>query len=98
MVHGIRLKKGKAEWYRNRFVQTPDITEPLSDPMAGLGDLRRGKGNTHVVAHNEQIMCLEEAHWPWTINADLETTGVLNYEGIRDCSMTAHPIVCPVTG
>ena len=37
MVHGIRLKKGKAEWYRNRFVQTPDITEPLTDPMAGLG-------------------------------------------------------------
>ena len=98
MVHGIRLKKGKAEWYRNRFVQTPDITEPLRDPMAGLGDLRRGKGNTHVVAHNEQIMCLEEAHWPWTINADLETTGVLNYEGKLDCSMTAHPKVCPITG
>ena len=98
MVHGIRLKKGKAEWYRNRFVQTPDITEPLTDPMAGLGDLRRGKGNTHVVAHNEQIMCLEEAHWPWTINADLETTGVLNYEGKLDCSMTAHPKICPITG
>ena len=98
MVHGIRLKKGKAEWYRNRFVQTPDITEPLADPMAGLGDLRRGKGNTHVVAHNEQIMCLEEAHWPWTINADLETTGVLNYGGKLDCSMTAHPKICPITG
>ena len=98
MVHGIRLKNGKAEWYRNRFVQTPDITEPLSDPMAGLGDLRRGKGNTHVVAHNEKIMCLEEAHWPWTINADLETTGVLNYGGELDCSMTAHPKICPITG
>ena len=33
-----------------------------------------------------------------TINADLETTGVLNYEGKLDCSMTAHPKVCPVTG
>ena len=30
MVHGIRLQNGKAEWYRNRFVQTPDITEPLT--------------------------------------------------------------------
>ena len=98
MVHGIRLKNGKAEWYRNRFVQTLDITEPLTDPMAGLGDLRRGKGNTHVVAHNEKIMCLEEAHWPWTINADLETTGVLNYGGELDCSMTAHPKICPITG
>ncbi|MEE3015225.1 MAG: carotenoid oxygenase family protein, partial [Actinomycetota bacterium] len=27
MVHGIRLSQGKAEWYRNRFVQTPNITK-----------------------------------------------------------------------
>ena len=44
MIHGIRLSNGKAEWYRNRFIQTPDITDPLADPGAGLGDLRRGKG------------------------------------------------------
>lgn len=23
MVHGVRLRDGKAEWYRNRFVRTP---------------------------------------------------------------------------
>lgn len=98
MVHGIRLENGKANWYRNRFLQTPDITEPLTDPSAGLGDLRRGKGNTHVVAHNKKILCLEEAHWPWSIDADLNTLGCENYGGALTCSMTAHPKVCPTTG
>ena len=52
MVHGVRLANGKAEWYRNRFVRTPNITDPLDDPMAGIGDLARGTGNTHVLPHN----------------------------------------------
>lgn len=98
MVHGIRLENGKAKWYRNRFLQTPDITEPLADPSAGLGDLRRGKGNTHVVAHNKKILCLEEAHWPWCIDADLNTMGCENFGGALTCSITAHPKVCPTTG
>ena len=98
MVHGIRLQNGKAEWYRNRFVQTPDITEPLTDPMGGIGDLRRGKGNTHVMAHNKKILCLEEAHWPWAIDGELNTIGCENFDDALPCSMTAHPKICPVTG
>ena len=98
MVHGIRLSDGKAQWYKNRFIQTPDITDPLSDPAAGLGDLRRGKGNTHVLAHNKKILCLEEAHWPWEIDAQLNTVGCENFDEALTCSMTAHPKVCPKTG
>ena len=98
MVHGIRLSDGKAQWYKNRFLQTPDITDPLSDPAAGLGDLRRGKGNTHVFAHNKKILCLEEAHWPWEIDAQLNTVGCENFSEALTCSMTAHPKVCPTTG
>ena len=98
MVHGIRLSDGKAQWYKNRFLQTPDITEPLRDPSIGLGDLRRGKGNTHVVVHNKKILCLEEAHWPWEIDAQLNTVGCQNFNEALTCSMTAHPKVCPNTG
>ena len=98
MVHGIRLSDGKAQWYKNRFLQTPDITDPLSDPAAGLGDLRRGKGNTHVVAHNKKILCLEEAHWPWEIDGQLNTVGCENFSEALTCSMTAHPKICPTTG
>ncbi len=98
MVHGVSLKDGRAEWYRNRFVRTPNITDPLTDPMIGMGDLSRGTGNTHVLSHGGGLMCLEEGHWPWRLDDHLETTGVENYAGALTCSMTAHPKICPVTG
>lgn len=98
MVHGVRLAGGKAEWYRNRQIQTLEVTDPLDDPMSGMGDLARGKGNTHVVPHNGKILTLEEAHWPWAIDNELNTIGVENFGGDLPCSMTAHPKVCPVTG
>ncbi|MGB8857806.1 MAG: carotenoid oxygenase family protein [Ilumatobacteraceae bacterium] len=98
MVHGIRLANGKAEWYRNRFVQTPNISDPLDDPMAGMADLTRGTANTHVMPHNGELLCLEEGHWPWRIDNQLNTLGVQNYGGALTTSMTAHPKVCPVTG
>ncbi len=97
MLHGVRLANGKAEWYRNRFVHTPNITDPLADPMEAMGDLTRGTGNTHVLAHNGELLCLEEGHWPWRVDSSLNTLGVQNYGGALTSPMTAHPKVCPIT-
>ena len=98
MVHGVRISGGRAEWYRNRFVQTPNISTPLADPMGGMGDLTRGTANTHVLAHNGKLLALEEGHWPWALDAELNTIGYENFGGELTCSMTAHPKVCPITG
>ena len=99
MLHGVRIAGGKAEWYRNRFIQTPNITEPDGgDVMSNMGDLSRGTGNTHVMAHNKKLLCLEEGHWPWQVDTELDTLGYENFGGALTTSMTAHPKVCPVTG
>ena len=98
MVHGVRLGGGKAEWYRNRFVRTPNITDPQGDAMSNMGDLTRGTGNTHVLRHGDDILCLEEGHWPWRIDGELNTLGYQNWGGAITTSMTAHPKVCPATG
>ena len=99
MLHGVRIAGGKAEWYRNRFVQTPNVTDPDSgDVMANMGDLTRGTANTHVLAHNNKLLCLEEGHWPWQVDGELNTIGYENFGGALTTSMTAHPKVCPVTG
>ena len=99
MVHGIRLSGGKAEWYRNRYIQTPNITDPTGgDVMSNMGDLTRGTGNTHVLAHQDKILCLEEGHWPWKIDGQLNTLGYENWGGALTTSMTAHPKICPITG
>ena len=99
MLHGVRIAGGKAEWYRNRFIQTPNITDPDGgDVMANMGDLTRGTGNTHVMPHNKKLLCLEEGHWPWQVDTELNTLGSENFGGALTTSMTAHPKVCPVTG
>jgi carotenoid cleavage dioxygenase-like enzyme len=51
MVHGMRLDGGKAEWYRNRFVQTTKLRKGLeaTDPEA-MFDPTASAANTHVLA------------------------------------------------
>jgi carotenoid cleavage dioxygenase-like enzyme len=97
MVHGIKLENGKALWHKNRFIQTPNITHPNAKPENPF-DLRYGKGNTHIVQHAGKILCLEEAHWPWRIDENLNTIGAENFADKLTCSMTAHPKICPRTG
>ena len=33
MVHGVRLRDGKADWYRNRFVVSDRVSEALGRPI-----------------------------------------------------------------
>jgi carotenoid cleavage dioxygenase len=100
MVHGVRLRDGRAEWYRNRFVQTPFLVDPsldILDPEVAL-DMRASKANTHVVGHAGKILALEEGHFPYVLDAELGTVGPTNFDGVLQGSFTAHPKVCPVTG
>ena len=44
MIHGVRLRDGKAEWYRNRWVQTPfyeDPAKPVIDLENFYTDINR---------------------------------------------------------
>jgi len=100
MVHGVRLRDGRAEWYRNRYVQTPFIADPsvdVLDPAVAI-DVRASKANTHVVGHAGRIMALEEGHVPYVLDGDLSTVGAHDFDGALAGSFTAHPKICPVTG
>ena len=41
MVHGVRLRDGAAEWYRNRYVRTPFLDEPEMEMVAEDGTIDR---------------------------------------------------------
>lgn len=100
MLHGVRLAGGKAQWYRNRYVQTPFITNPdidILDPSVMM-DMKSSKANTHVVGHAGKILALEEGHFPYVIDGDLSTVGPTDFGGALHGSFTAHPKICPVTG
>ena len=100
MVHGVRLRDGKAEWYRNRYVQTPFIANPSLDILepSVLMDMKSSKANTHVFGHAGKILALEEGHFPYVLDGDLNTVGATDFSGVLNGSFTAHPKVCPVTG
>ena len=100
MLHGVRLRDGKAHWYHSRYVQTPFITSPsvdILDPSVMM-DMRASKANTHVVGHAGKILALEEGHFPYEVDAELNTVGPVDFHGVLAGSFTAHPKVCPVTG
>jgi carotenoid cleavage dioxygenase len=100
MVHGVRLRDGRAEWYRNRYVATPFLANPtldILDPAVAM-DMTASKANTHVVGHAGRILALEEGHFPYVLDGDLGTVGPLDFGGALTGSFTAHPKICPVTG
>lgn len=100
MVHGVRLRDGSAEWYRNRYVRTPFIEDPSVDILdpAVMMDMKSSKANTHVFGHAGRILALEEGHFPYVLDGNLDTVGPLDFGGALTGSFTAHPKVCPVTG
>jgi carotenoid cleavage dioxygenase-like enzyme len=100
MIHGVRLRDGKAEWYRNRYVRTPFIEHPEIDILdpAVMMDMTSSKANTSVFGHAGRILALEEGHFPYVLDGDLGTVGPLDFGGALTGSFTAHPKICPVTG
>ena len=99
MLHGIRLRDGRAEWYRNRWIRTKLLAGgQRMDPETFAFDLAAGRANTHVLRHAGRIMALEEASLPNEIGSDLETLGPIDFGGALATPCTAHPHVCAETG
>jgi carotenoid cleavage dioxygenase-like enzyme len=98
MVHGIRLEKGKAAWYRNRQVDTP-----LYQTGSGFGGGPPGgasnQSNVSTVWHGGQLLTSGEVGFPFRLSTDdLSTIGVHDYNGALTGSFTAHPKIDPATG
>jgi carotenoid cleavage dioxygenase len=99
MLHGIRIRDGKAEWYRNRWIDTKLLAgAERINPDTGQFDLEAGRANTHVIGHAGKIFALEEASLPNEISPDLDTLGPYDFDGKLTTPFTAHPHVCPETG
>ena len=68
MVHGVRLRDGRAEWYRNRWIRSREVARRLGEEWSGDPD---GEGfdfaaNTHVLGHAGRTLALVEAGPPRT--------------------------------
>ncbi len=100
MVHGVRLRDGKAEWYRNRWVRNPSVTATLNGEDAsrfcGLDALG---ANTNVIGHAGKTLALVEAGAPiYELTDELDTAGRCDFDGTLPGGYTAHPKRDPRTG
>lgn len=82
MVHGIRLRDGKAEWYRSRFVES-EQGAPNTNVLSHAGRI---------------LTLIEAGRPPVEISPDLARMAVWDCEGALDRGFTAHPKVDPATG
>lgn len=99
MVHGIELRDGVANWYRNRWVRSPEASAYLGEepvPTAA-GGLFRGNGNTNVLAHGGRILAFEEMSCPYVLDRDLGTIEQTEFGGSLPVGTFAHPKVDPLT-
>ncbi|GAA2808468.1 carotenoid oxygenase family protein [Kitasatospora paracochleata] len=98
MVHGIRLREGRAEWYRNRWVHTPAFDEGAPYMTEKGPDLTASTAGTHIIEHGGRLLALCESNYPFELTPELETIGAHDFGGKLRTAMTAHPKEDPVTG
>lgn len=102
MVHGIKLDGGRAEWYRNRWVRTREVSDTLGEarvPSDWPDDHPNFPANTNVVGHAGRTWAIVEAGSPPVeLSYDLDTVRVTNLDGTLPMAFSAHPKRDPRTG
>jgi carotenoid cleavage dioxygenase len=102
MVHGVRIRDGRAEWYRNRWVRSPDVCAALGEtpPPSPYGpDVPTFAANTNVIGMAGKTYAIVEAGSPPVeLTDELETVGPSDFQGTLEHPFSAHPKHDPVTG
>ena len=93
MVHGVRLRDGRAEWYRNRWVRSRQVAASLGEKWPA-GPVHAGMdfaANTHVVTHAGRTLATVEAGpLPYQLTDELETVGPCDFGGTLPGGYAAH--------
>lgn len=101
MVHGLRLRDGRAQWYRNRWVRSSGVARALGEPVPG-GRCDSGfdfAGNTNVIGHAGRTLVLTEMGVrPYALDDELNTLGGEDFCETLFGGYSAHPKRDPATG
>ena len=102
MVHGVRIRDGKAQWYRNRWVRSASVAATLGEkPLprkvsAGWADTGP---NTNIIGHGGRTFALVESGIVnYELSEELDTVGQCDFDGTLSGGYTAHPKRDPKTG
>jgi carotenoid cleavage dioxygenase len=100
MVHGLRLRDGRAEWYRNRWVRTDRVARALGElptpgPRHGLSD----NCNANIIRHAGRTFAVSDGGaLPTELSRELGTIARCDFDTTLPAGLSAHPETDPVTG
>ena len=101
MVHGLRLRDGRAEWYRNRWVCSQAVAKARGETWPA-GPVHEGMdfaANTHIVANAGRILAtVESGPLPYELSAELDTVGPCDFGGTLPGGFAAHTKADPGSG
>ena len=93
MVHGVRLRNGRAEWYRNRWVRSKAVAESLGEKwMSGpIHNSMDFAANTHIISHaGHTLATVEAGPLPYGLTDELDTVGPCDFAGTLPAGFAAH--------
>jgi carotenoid cleavage dioxygenase len=100
MVCGVRLRGGRAEWFRNRWIRSKQVCRALGEPRpAGPRRFFTDIVNTSVVCHGSMLLALVESGClPARLTSTLDTVEYTDLRGALPHGFTSHPKLDPGTG
>lgn len=100
MVHGVRIRAGRAEWYRNRWIRTDRVcralgTLPTPGPRHGLSD----NANDNILRHAGRTLALGDGGvLPVELCPELTTIARSDFDETLPDGLCAHPERDMLTG
>ena len=100
MVHGLRIKDGRALWYRNRWIRSQAVAAALGEePAPGVRHGSFDTVNTNVVDVAGRTFALVEAgSSPVELTDELDGQTYNPFDGGLKGAFTAHPHLDALTG
>ena len=101
MVHGVRLRDGRAEWYRNRWVRSKAVAAQHDEkwPAGPVHENMDFAANTHIISHGGRTLATVEAGpLPYELTDELDTVGPCDFGGTLPGGFAAHTKLDHATG
>jgi len=100
MVSGVRLRGGRAEWFRNRWVRSTRVTRALGERRTpGRRNFPIGTVHTNVISHAGMLLALVETGCTAVqLDPELATVRYTSLNGALPHGAGAHPKYDPATG
>jgi carotenoid cleavage dioxygenase-like enzyme len=99
LVHALRLRGGRAEWYRSRFTLSTDAAEELGKaPISGPGEPHLSVNTSVMLVNGRGYAIVEAGANPIEFDYELNSIARADFGGTLEGGFTAHPKGDPATG